>query len=413
MRVSTVMMFERSVSSMNRQQSAFMEVGEQIASGKRVVRPSDDPQAASRAVGVSQSLATNAQQSDSRVTVRNSLSQEESVLDSVSDALTRAKELMVQAGNGTLSDADRQSMSSELRGVYEALLGQANSTDGNGSYLFGGYKDSSAPFTKVQDVSDPEKVYVEYGGSPDPDQVRQQKVDSSRMMEVGNTGKDVFQSVAAGAGYVAKAGDTNSGTLTFTGPQVADTTAPGYGEGYTVTFDTTVEPTTYQVTDSTTGDEVSNGDYAAGQSIEFAGIKLTLEGTPEPGDVLEVGPAEDMDPDVFATLENMLSALENPLDSEADKAAFANTLSTSSRELDNALDNVLTVRASVGARLNELDTLDTVGSDRKISYTQTQSDLIDLDYTTAISDYVLRQVGLQASQKAFVDLQGTSLFDLM
>ena len=404
MRVSTVMMFERSVSSMNRQQGAFMEVGEQIASGKRVVRPSDDPQAASRAVGVSQSLATNAQQSDSRVTVRNSLSQEESVLDSVSDALTRAKELMIQAGNGTLSDADRQSQASELRGVYEALLGQANSTDGNGSYLFGGYKDSSAPFGKNDSGA------VEYEGS---DQVRQQKVDSSRMMEVGNTGKDVFQSVAAGAGYVAKAGDTNSGTLTFTGPQVADTTAPGYGEGYTVTFDTTVEPTTYQVTDSTTGDEVSNSDYAAGQSIEFAGIKLTLEGTPEPGDVLEVGPAEDMDPDVFATLENMLSALENPLDSEADKAAFANTLSTSSRELDNALDNVLTVRASVGARLNELDTLDTVGSDRKISYTQTQSDLIDLDYTTAISDYVLRQVGLQASQKAFVDLQGTSLFDLM
>lgn len=404
MRVSTVMMFERSVSSMNRQQGAFMEVGEQIASGKRVVRPSDDPQAASRAVGVSQSLATNAQQSDSRVTVRNSLSQAESVLDSVSDALTRAKELMIQAGNGTLSDADRQSQASELRGVYEALLGQANSTDGNGSYLFGGYKDSSAPFGKNDSGA------VEYEGS---DQVRQQKVDSSRMMEVGNTGKDVFQSVAAGAGYVAKAGDTNSGTLTFTGPQVADTTAPGYGEGYTVTFDTTVEPTTYQVTDSTTGDEVSNGDYAAGQSIEFAGIKLTLEGTPEPGDVLEVGPAEDMDPDVFATLENMLSALENPLDSEADKAAFANTLSTSSRELDNALDNVLTVRASVGARLNELDTLDTVGSDRKISYTQTQSDLIDLDYTTAISDYVLRQVGLQASQKAFVDLQGTSLFDLM
>ncbi|WP_087719454.1 flagellar hook-associated protein FlgL [Salinicola salarius] len=407
MRVSTVMMFERSVSSMNRQQSAFMEVGEQIASGKRVVRPSDDPQAASRAVGVSQSLATNAQQSDSRVTVRNSLSQEESVLDSVSDALTRAKELMVQAGNGTLSDADRQSQASELRGVYEALLGQANSTDGNGSYLFGGYKDSSAPF--VKDDSDPEKVSVKYDGS---DKVRQQKVDSSRMMDVGNTGKEVFQSVTAGAGYVAKAGD-NSGTLTFTGPQVTDTTVTGYGESYTVTFDTTVEPTTYQVTDSTTGDEVSNGDYAAGQSIEFAGIKLTLEGTPEPGDVLEVGPAEDMDPDVFATLENMLSALENPLDSDADKAAFANTLSTSSRELDNALDNVLTVRASVGARLNELDTLDTVGGDRKISYTQTQSDLIDLDYTTAISDYVLRQVGLQASQKAFVDLQGTSLFDLM
>lgn len=408
MRVSTVMMFERSVSSMNRQQGAFMEVGEQIASGKRVVRPSDDPQAASRAVGVSQSLATNAQQSDSRVTVRNSLSQEESVLDSVSEALTRAKELMIQAGNGTLSDADRQSQATELRGVYEALLGQANSTDGNGSYLFGGYKDSSPPF--VKDDTDPENVYVKYDGSG---QVRQQKVDSSRMMEVGNAGTEVFQSVAAGAGYLAKAGDGNTGTLTFTGPQVTDTTADGYGSSYEISFSDNGDGTYgYTVTGHPDGDITGTYDGESG-SLEFGGIRLTLEGTPEPSDTLAVGPAEDMDPDVFTTLENMLSALENPLDSDADKAAFANTLSTSSRELDNALDNVLTVRASVGARLNELDTLDTVGSDRKISYTQTQSDLIDLDYTTAISDYVLRQVGLQASQKAFVDLQGTSLFDLM
>lgn len=403
MRVSTVMMFERSVSSMNRQQSAFMQVGEQIASGKRVVRPSDDPQAASRAVGVSQSLASNAQQSDSRITARNSLSQEESVLNSVSDSLTRAKELMIQAGNGTLSDADRQSMATELRGVYEALLGQANSTDGNGSYLFGGYQDGAEPF--VKDAAGA----VQYAGS---DQVRQQKVDSSRLMEVGNTGRDVFQTVAGGAGYVARAGADNAGTLTFTGPQVADTTAPGYGDDYAISFAANGDGTFDYTISGPNGDTTGSYD-GTGATLEFGGVRLTLEGTPEDGDTLDVGTASNMNPDVFATLENMLSALENPLDSDADKAAFANTLSTSSREMDNALDNVLTVRASVGARLNELDTLDTVGSDRKISYTQTQSDLIDLDYTTAISDYVLRQVGLQAAQKAFVDLQGTSLFEMM
>ncbi|WP_110651094.1 flagellar hook-associated protein FlgL [Salinicola peritrichatus] len=403
MRVSTVIMFERSVSSMNRQQSEFMQIGEQIASGKRVVRPSDDPQAASRAVGVSQSLATNSQQSDSRVTVRNSLSQEESVLDSVTDSLTRAKELLVQAGNGTLSDADRESMAADLRGVYEAMLGQANSTDGNGSYLFGGYKDGAEPFVKDGGA-------VSYVGS---DSVRQQKVDSSRLMEVGDTGSDVFQSVAAGAGYVAKAGDTNSGTLTFTGPQITDTTVEGYGDSYEISFSDNGDGTyDYTVTGVAGGDVTGtyDGDSA---TLEFGGIRLTLEGTPEDGDTIAMGQAQNMEPDIFKTLENMLSALENPLDSDADKAAFANTLSTSSREVDNALDNVLTVRASVGARLNELDTLDTVGGDRKISYTQTQSDLIDLDYTTAISDYVLRQVGLQAAQKAFVNLQGTSLFELM
>lgn len=404
MRVSTVMMFERSVSSMNRQQNAFMQVGEQIASGKRVVRPSDDPQSAARAVGVSQSLASNGQQSDSRVTVRNSLSQEESVLNSVSDSLTRAKELMVQAGNGTLSDADRQSMATELRGVYEALLGQANSTDGNGSYLFGGYQDGAAPF--VKDAAGA----VQYEGS---DQVRQQKVDSSRLMEVGNTGGDVFQRVAAGSGYVAKADANNAGSLTFTGPQITDTTAEGYGEDYSISFADNGDDT-FEYTISGGPEDGTTGTYdGTSTTLSFGGVRLTLEGKPETGDVLTVAPAQSMEPDIFTTFENMLSALENPLDSDADKAAFANTLSTSSREMDNALDNVLTVRASVGARLNELDTLDTVGSDRAISYTQTQSDLVDLDYTTAISEYVLRQVGLQASQKAFVDLQGTSLFDLM
>lgn len=404
MRVSTTMMFERSVASMNRQQSEFLDVGEQIASGKRVVRPSDDPQAAAQALGVSQSLATNSQQSDSRVTARNALSQEESVLDSVTDALTRAKELMVQAGNGTLSDADRESMASELEGVYEALLGQANSTDGNGNYLFAGYQDSAAPFVKNADGA------VEYSGS---DSVRQQKVGPSRLMEVGDTGGDVFQSVASGAGYLAEAGGDNAGTLTFTGPSIADTSDAGYGDGYTVSFDADATPTTYTVTNSDGDEVVSAAEYQSGQAIEFGGVRLTLEGEPETGDTIEVGKAADMDPDIFTTFENMLSALQNPLDSDEDKAAFANTLATSSRQMDNALDNVLTVRASVGSRLNELDTLDTVGSDREIAYTQTQSDLIDLDYNTAVSDYVLRQVGLQAAQKAFVELQGTSLFEMM
>ncbi|WP_251978173.1 flagellar hook-associated protein FlgL [Salinicola avicenniae] len=402
MRVSTVMMFERSVNSMNRQQGAFMDVGEQIASGKRVVRPSDDPQASSRAIGVSQSLAATQQHSDSRVTVRNSLSQEESVLGSVADALTRAKQLTVQAGNGTLTDADRESVAAELRGVYEALIGQANSTNGNGSYLFAGYQDDAAPFTQNADGA------VEYAGS---DSIRQQKVDSSRLMEVGDTGRDVFQSVTSGASQVARAGD-NQGTVTFTGPSIADSSADRYGETFDLEFSVDGDGNvTYQAYDE--DGNLEDRPYESGKAIELNGVRLTFEGQPVDGDKFTVGPAADADPDIFTTLENMLGVLENPLDSDADRAAFTNTLSTSSRQLDNALDNVLTVRASVGARLNELDTLDSVGADRNIAYEQTRSDLIDLDYNTAVSDYMLRQVGLQAAQQAFMNLQGTSLFEMM
>ena len=112
-------------------------------------------------------------------------------------------------------------------------------------------------------------------------------------------------------------------------------------------------------------------------------------------------------------MEAAIRVLETPAENDTQKAALRNTLNTSMRELDNSLDNVLTVRASAGARLNELDVIDAVGNNRMLNYEQTLSDLVDLDYADAISEYSLRQVGLQAAQKAFVDIKGMSLFDFM
>ena len=54
--------------------------------------------------------------------------------------------------------------------------------------------------------------------------------------------------------------------------------------------------------------------------------------------------------------------------------------------------------------------LDVVGSNRMLNYEQVLSDRLDLDYNKAISEYTLRQVGLQAAQKAFIDVQKLSLF---
>lgn len=83
------------------------------------------------------------------------------------------------------------------------------------------------------------------------------------------------------------------------------------------------------------------------------------------------------------------------------------------RELDNSLDNILTVRASVGAKLNELDTVDEVASNRILNYEQTLSQLVDFDLVKGISDYSLRKVGLEASQRAFVDVTRMSLFNFL
>nr|WP_298376064.1 flagellar hook-associated protein FlgL [uncultured Halomonas sp.] len=401
MRISTVTMFESGLTSMNSQQGKLMHVEQQLASGRRVVNPSDDPQAASRAVGVSQSMAVSQQYADARITAGNALAQEESVLNSVSDGIASAKTLIIQASSDTLSDADRASVAASLKGIYENLLGLANTTNGNGNYLFGGYKDDAPPFVK-------ESGGVAYKGDLG---VREQQVDSSRKMPVGDSGKAIFESVHSGAGYVATAKNDasgNNGNVTFTGPTRVDAAAAGYGDEYEISFS---DDKHYTVTNKTTNSTVigPGEEYKAGESLEFGGISITLEGTPAATDTITMAKAEDRS--VFSTLENAIKALDTSAETPADKAARRNTMSTVSRELDNSLDNVLTVRASVGARLNELDVLDSVGGNRSLNYESTLSDLVDLDYGRAITDYKIRQIGLQAAQKVFTEIQGMSLFD--
>ncbi|MCH4812211.1 flagellar hook-associated protein FlgL [Vreelandella neptunia] len=414
MRISTVTMFEQSTASMNRQQSDLMKVSQQIASGRRVVNPSDDPQAASRAVGVDQAKAVTEQYSDARISARNSLSQSESILNSVSDAVTSAKTLLIQASSDTLSDVDRESIASELKGVYETMLGQANATDGNGRYLFGGYKDNAPPFVKDAEGN------VQYQGDSN---TREQRVDASRLLPVNDNGETIFKSVPSGAGYVAEAkredGSLNEGNVTFGGPQIRDVGDANYGEDFRVTFtsDNEFNIETFDGTDwNAVQTDVYTGDQdGSAQQVSYAGVTLTLQGAPVAGDSILASQAgsDQREPDLFRTMEEAIRVLENPADTATKKADLRNTLNTAMRDLDNSLDNVLTVRASAGARLNELDVIDAVGSNRMLNYEQTLSDLVDLDYAEAISEYSLRQVGMQAAQKAFVDIKGLSLFNYM
>jgi flagellar hook-associated protein 3 FlgL len=81
--------------------------------------------------------------------------------------------------------------------------------------------------------------------------------------------------------------------------------------------------------------------------------------------------------------------------------------------MSNALDNVLTVRSSVGSRLQELDSLEVTGQSRKLFDKAYLSDLQDLDYASAISEFYQRQTALQATQETFVKLQNTSLIQYL
>src|SRR3954451_5145124 len=116
---------------------------------------------------------------------------------------------------------------------------------------------------------------------------------------------------------------------------------------------------------------------------------------------------------VFKTLSDLIDVLETPVATPTDKPALANGLGAAQANLSNALDNVLRVHASVGIRMKELDTLNDSGDDTSIQYKQQLAELRDVDYANAISSLTQQKTYLEATQMAFIKVQGLSLFDFL
>ena len=117
--------------------------------------------------------------------------------------------------------------------------------------------------------------------------------------------------------------------------------------------------------------------------------------------------------DVFATLSNLVTLLNTPITNAATQAAFTSGLATAISNLQGSVDNVLNVRAGIGSKLNELDALDTAGSDRALQYSKSLSELEDLDYASALSDLAKQQTIMEAAQKSFVETTKLSLFQFI
>lgn len=116
--------------------------------------------------------------------------------------------------------------------------------------------------------------------------------------------------------------------------------------------------------------------------------------------------------DIFATISNLVTLLNTPL-TAANQAAFSAGIATGIGSMQTGLDNVLNVRAAVGSKLNELDTLDTAGADRDLQYSKSLSELQDLDYASALSELSKNQTIMEAAQKSFVATTSLSLFDFI
>lgn len=405
MRVSTASFYRLGLGAMSGQQSSLLDVQQRIGTGRAYLRPSDNPVAATQALTISQSKSLNQQFGASREQANIRLGMEENAMRSITTTIQNIQTLLVNAGNGTLSDADRATLATDLQANYDQLVGLANSDDGNGQFLFAGLRSGTAPFIKSATGD------IAYNGDFG-EQLLQ--VDVARQMSSSDNGYSIFMSVQGTADYIVSAGAGNTGTAKFGALSVTDASNALHGHDLAVSFavDATTGATTYDIMDNSAVPPVAvvtGAAYTEGAAIEVGGVSVTVSGKPADGDTMTFTPAEDAGTDVFSNIQDVINALRQPAATPAERAALDNSLSTGIRKMSNTLDNVLTVRASVGSRMKELDTLDSIGDNRELNYETTLSSLRDLDYAAAFTEYYQLSMALQAAQQSFTQIQGMTL----
>jgi len=389
MRISTNTLFETGSARLSDLQARLSKTQVQLSTGRRILTPADDPVAASQALDLTQAQGVNLQFATNRQSAKSSLNQEESTLASATSLLQDTKTLVIQAGNAVLSNSDRASIATDLSGRLDDLIALSNARDGTGSYLFSGYQTATAAFTKTP-------TGAQYQGDQGQ---RFAQVDTSRQIALGDAGNTVFEQNKT----IVTATGVHTGTGTISVGAVVDATALT-GDSYSVNF---TDPATYDVVDTTTNATLSSGNaYTSGQSVTFAGLSFDINGSPAAGDTFTAKPSNNQS--IFKALSDLITQLQTP-----GTAGLSAGLAAANGNIDQGLDNVLTVRASVGSRLKELDSLDSAGADRNVQYAQTLSQLQDLDYTKAITDLTQQQTILTAAQQSFAKIAGLSLFNYL
>lgn len=448
MRVSTSMLFDAGVNAINRQTASLLNLQQQVATGRRILTPADDPVGAARVLEVTQSKDILAQYSTNQSNANSSLGLEEAQLTSINDMFARIKELTVQSGNAALNASDKRSIAFELRARFDELLGIANAADGQGQFIFSGYMGSTKPFGgNVDQLNAAAANEISYQGD---DGQRKLQVSATRLLEISDSGNDVFKRIRNGNGYFV----TNYGTNSVTpGPNLGtgvidagNVTNPGTWNGLTnqdfeVRFyvDSTQTPnvTYYDLVDTTAnlslltnaapaaptfpGVPAGLHTFQSGQTIAFSGlavvpadygISLSINGAPANGDSFTLEPSSSQS--VFKTLANLINTLETAnAGTSADNARYANEIGFALTNFDQANDNILRVRAMIGSRMAELDSLGNVNEDLNLQYQQTLSNLQDLDYAKTISDLTRKQTDLEAAQKSFMRMSQLSLFNYL
>lgn len=398
MRISTRQIYTQGVEAFQQQQQKLAKLQQQISTGVRLSKPSDDPAAASKILELEQTVSLNLQYQSNINLAEQRLNQQDAVLANYDNLLTRVRELAIQANNAPVDAVSRNAIAAEIDERLNELLSLANTLDGNGDYLFAGYQNNTAPFTKATTGS---RDFVSFNGD---DGVRSVQISQNRQIEVDIPGREIFMQVPSAIALRESPAVANVGTGLIAPASVVDSSLYVAGD-YEIRF---TAPGVYDVFDVAGGVNIVTGaTYTDGQNINFQGVRTSITGAPAAGDVFTISAGQFQD--VFS----ILAGLSETLRSEPDADVRAANIGQSLADLDAAFENSLDARTQLGGRLNALEA-QREDNDAQVFVTRsTLSTLRDTDLAEAISQLTLEQTTLDAAQAVFARITSSSLFNFL
>ena len=398
MRISTRQIYTQGVEAFQQQQQKLAKLQQQISTGVRLSKPSDDPAAASKILELEQTVSLNLQYQSNINLAEQRLNQQDAVLANYDSLLIRVRELAIQANNAPVDAVSRNAIAAEIDERLNELLSLANTIDGNGDYLFAGYQNNTAPFTTATTGS---RDFVSFNGD---DGIRSIQISQNRQLEVDIPGREIFMQVPSAIALRELPAVANVGTGLIAPASVVDSSLYVAGD-YEIRF---TAPGVYDVFDVTAAVNIVTGaTYTDSQDINFQGVRTSITGAPAAGDVFTISAGQFQD--VFS----IVAGLSETLKTEPSADVRAANISQSLADLDAAFENSLNARTQLGGRLNALEAQREDNDAQVFATRSTLSNLRDTDLAEAISQLTLEQTTLDAAQAVFARITSSSLFNFL
>ncbi|MBG9994177.1 flagellar hook-associated protein FlgL [Pseudoalteromonas sp. NZS127_1] len=417
MRLSNNLMYQNNINKILDNQQGVANAQERVTTGEKYLTTSEAPAAISQGMLYSNKIQTNEQYTKNIAQLSGRLETEETILQSINTNIQQAQELTIQAGNGAYTKDDLKSIASELSGIQQTLANLMNTRSEDGKFIFSGYQDSTQPYQFDSAAGE-----YTYNGDQGQHQIT---IAEGVSIKASDNGFDTFEKTNARLNVESNTASV-SGSITAASVYVdgqaefdkfhqanynADPTASATANTYSVLVSpgaTATDPQTYEIyrdgaalTPAVTG-EVTD------EPIDFAGMKIEFEGS-APGQ-LDFSLEKPGKENVLNTLQSLITGLN---DGTLEGDDFQEVLADGLVQLQNASEQVVFTQASLGGRMNAVDSVSDSNLAQDIQNKSNLSDLVEVDMAEAISELTKQETALQASQATFGRLTNLSLFDYL